>query len=872
MIVPRVVVGLGLAAMPLSASTEPEMFPFVLPWNDATPGPTNFDFLLSAPAGKDGFVRAEDGHLFVNGPDGKPRRLRLMGVNLSFAANFPEPEVARQVAARLAKFGINSVRFHHMDAHVAPRGIFLPDKRTLDPEQVARFDYFFARLKELGIYADINLKVSRTYAEFAEEKNLPRMHKGVDLFNRTMIDAQKQFARDLLTHVNPHTGLSYANDPAVALIEINNENGLVSTWWQGRLDHLPEPFLGDLRGLWNSWLEKTFGSIAQALEECATKEAPAGKSLVALTPEPGILDHWRLLTNTGSANMARLRDDENPPYVQLRLQTDTQGNDEAAEYCRFSSPAVSLEKDRIYTLEIRARAKPARKIRLEISAGADTPGDLRSFFAALTDEWQTLRLPFQWTRDSEPSAHIRIADLEKASGLIEIVSISLQEGGHSGEPLEAANGVAEILDKETFSQRTPALQEAWMHFLWDTEAAYWKEMRDFLRNELGVQSPIIGTQLGAYSAFPLQTEMDVIDIHTYWKHPQYPKPGDSSVWTVGRESMMEDIGGGTIPAMMLRRVQGKPFVVTEYNHTSPNLFAGEGFLLAAAYGALHDIDGLFAYSYSHYPEKFDREAVPGLFDIDQHPLKMATMGMASAVFLRPDVAPSPTEHVTPVLLEDALHVGIAKGTRVDGFHFGVSFMEPLRRRTSLALTTNREEATRPGMSGEFLGSDPVVSETGELQWIPVKGRKSIFTMDTPRTKAVIGYSDGIPVDLDWLKVSTKENWEGWSVIALTSTSFAPLDAPGRSLLVACGKAENTDWAWKDDRKLSLKSWGKAPSLVNGITATLEVKKNFGRVSVWALDGSGKRTKRIPVQPAGPGAARFEIGPQHQTIWYEIETK
>ncbi len=53
------------------------------------------------------------------------------------------------------------------------------------------------------------------------------MGKVIDRISPAFIEDQIAFARELLTHVNPHTGSSYAEDPAVVIVEINNENGLL---------------------------------------------------------------------------------------------------------------------------------------------------------------------------------------------------------------------------------------------------------------------------------------------------------------------------------------------------------------------------------------------------------------------------------------------------------------------------------------------------------------------------------------------------------------------------------------------------------------------------------------------------------------------
>ena len=107
------------------------LVPFVLPWNDASTGPTDLSALLPKPAGKLGFVKAKGDHLY----SGK-NRVRFFGVNFTNTACFPEHADAEQIAARLAKFGINCARFHHLDASWQNDVIFEDDKRTVNPQRL----------------------------------------------------------------------------------------------------------------------------------------------------------------------------------------------------------------------------------------------------------------------------------------------------------------------------------------------------------------------------------------------------------------------------------------------------------------------------------------------------------------------------------------------------------------------------------------------------------------------------------------------------------------------------------------------------------------------------------------------------------------
>lgn len=76
-------------------------------------------------------------------------------------------------------------------------------------------DYFISVLKQNGIYVNLNLLAGR---KFVSADGLLTEIDTVDwsyqhfiaIFHRPMIDLQKEFAQQLLTHINPYTGVSYA--------------------------------------------------------------------------------------------------------------------------------------------------------------------------------------------------------------------------------------------------------------------------------------------------------------------------------------------------------------------------------------------------------------------------------------------------------------------------------------------------------------------------------------------------------------------------------------------------------------------------------------------------------------------------------------
>jgi hypothetical protein len=247
-----------------SFAQVPELRPFEVIWGADSGVVADMSFLLDAPAGKEGFIQVKNGHLAT--PDG--RRFRIWGVNLSFVASLPDKENAPPYAAHLARFGVNCVRIHHLDWRT-PRGIIdsrYSDSRHLDPEKLDRLDFFVSELKKRGIYVNINLNVARAFQEGDGVKEGGKLGfaKALTLFDPRMIELEKEYAKQILGHMNPYTKTEYCNEPAVAIVELVNENSIIESWVSGRLrgkgpaqgqadttwSDIPESYAHDLDDLW----------------------------------------------------------------------------------------------------------------------------------------------------------------------------------------------------------------------------------------------------------------------------------------------------------------------------------------------------------------------------------------------------------------------------------------------------------------------------------------------------------------------------------------------------------------------------------------------------------------------------------------------
>ena len=199
-------------------------------------GALDYSHLLDAPAGKHGFVEAKNGHLYFE--DGT--RARFFGFNIAARSNTPDHATAEKLAEHFATMGVNIIRLHAADAPIGeeptswsssaesplidyPAG----DSRHFTPEGLDRFEYLVAKLEEKGIYLHIDLIVARQFVEadgLDYPGGAPSCIKRYGLYNARLIELQKEYAKQLLCHINPYTGRALIDDPAVVTVQINNED------------------------------------------------------------------------------------------------------------------------------------------------------------------------------------------------------------------------------------------------------------------------------------------------------------------------------------------------------------------------------------------------------------------------------------------------------------------------------------------------------------------------------------------------------------------------------------------------------------------------------------------------------------------------
>ena len=235
------------------------------PSKDLTTGVFDMDGWLDHPAGKHGGVRmVKDRFAFA---DDTP--VKFWGVNLSYAANAPDKETAEFTAARYAKYGINAVRMHKFSYPTGQMGIGDPDDSTrMDPKGLDRLDYFASQLKEHGVYfgwshtfgfhvVPGDRKRLLAYDEIAG--NLKGNTYAFIHFAEDVQDLMIEMVVNLLKHKNPHTGKTYADEPALCFIELQNEDDIFFYTSEKAFNACPT-YKKRFQERFAAWLKDRYGS------------------------------------------------------------------------------------------------------------------------------------------------------------------------------------------------------------------------------------------------------------------------------------------------------------------------------------------------------------------------------------------------------------------------------------------------------------------------------------------------------------------------------------------------------------------------------------------------------------------------------------
>lgn len=182
----------------------------------------DWSYMNTSAAGSKGWLKAIGGKFYFENEPGT--EVRFVGANLSHYANFPTHAEAEQMADNISALGYNTVRLHHIDQILTMDTA--GNSVTLNANYLDKLNYLFAALKNRGIYLSIDLFSLR---DLRNNEIIPGdtgmgEFKALYLANDSLRQNLLTYASRLLEQTNPYTGLKWKDDPALAWVNICNEN------------------------------------------------------------------------------------------------------------------------------------------------------------------------------------------------------------------------------------------------------------------------------------------------------------------------------------------------------------------------------------------------------------------------------------------------------------------------------------------------------------------------------------------------------------------------------------------------------------------------------------------------------------------------
>lgn len=225
-------------------------------------GLLNLRYLNERFAGENGFIRlSNDGNSFVNG---KGKEIRFWASNGGNLANDFDDAKLDTLARFLAKMGVNVIRYH---GAINPKGKNT-DIMNVDTTEINNIWRCVSAMKKYGIYTVISPfwpHNGHMGGWIPKEWDIEGYSGNDDLwavlfFDEKLKEAYKAWVKYLYTTPNPHTGVALKDEPAVAIIQVENEDAVF--FWT--IDAIKPTLAKKVAAQFAQWLNDKYGSLADA--------------------------------------------------------------------------------------------------------------------------------------------------------------------------------------------------------------------------------------------------------------------------------------------------------------------------------------------------------------------------------------------------------------------------------------------------------------------------------------------------------------------------------------------------------------------------------------------------------------------------------
>ncbi len=823
-------------------------------------------------------ITVKDGHFVY--PDGRP--FRMVGTTIQYGGCFPDSAAAIAIASRLRALGINTVRFTGFDyPHYTPISILAEGTSTtengLHPFQMALFDWFTFQLRQRGI----------RYGFSFQSAWVPRPNDGVRqpdstgfgarmtvIFDPVIQRIHRDVIRLLLSHVNPHTGLAYKDDPGLMFVMPLDDSPLTAYWLYTKDIVENNPNGNRSIGLQHQrWMDTLF---YQYLASKGLANDAALRSAWSITPtnpvqqirNSGFEDPfdpaWTLNVNTTNGGQAILQYTESDKVSgqqagRVRIgRLPTPVSDGTINLLQTLGSVQRLHKYRLSLHMKTSSTKGTRRVRLIIynngypynSYGLNTE-------VTISATWAKYQYEFLASSLDAGTAALQI-QMGGDTGDVYLDDVTFTEIGADGlRPGESImNGT---LKRDVF---------------WDpnTTPARFKANADFYRNTF---EKMLTADLRLIRDTLKSQTLLVPSSRTYFRLDHQAAMNydffSSTDWRNSRTSMLSEQYGGTLAAHAQNKYDTKPLVLCFVGIAYPLPYQHEEGIIMPAYAGLQNWDGVFFSVFNEQPRAGSNKVDSlGVWTIYDKPNVLTQLPAASNLIRRRDVVES----------EKVVSINNNQET-LDFFQFHPNpyslsvFTDsrlPLYRRVEIREALQPEESITPhrevsALSGTTVDPTTMDGENGQIFFDASRG---VLRTISPNYICIAGRLQGQIVSEENIIVEQTSGTAN-SAVTISSLTDKPVLESSRNLLVIGGRGLNAGSVLAADGTLS--SWGQGPFQLEGSSLRITLRApQFDSCRVLPL-GSDARPINRGVVVAKSQTGRFSLAintATDQTPWYRVE--
>jgi hypothetical protein len=911
-----VVLYLLLAGVALSQQiTRP--LPYQLPSRD-TMLSSELPDLFDGEAGSHGNWSADaNGHII--GTDGY--RLKMFGTVLGQGAVFPDGKEAEMLVKRLRKLGFNAVRIEDVDFWNYEAASFFKyldnanqinrSSFTVNPLQFARFDTLFYHLKKNGIHVVFTLNSQHRYTPqdgVMYPDSLGYYPQLAPFLDPQAAILMREWAKIFLTHVNPLTGKSYANEPALAIFEYFNEQSLFNFWNSlDRLVYIDANNYGKnkqtiswnysrrLDSLYNQFLKNKYGTDANMVTAWCGSGNVSGKNLMENASfENPVSPAWSVQALNGASAFEIVADGGVDSQIYVKIRTTNLGAAPTTSNVRYTNTNSRLGKDTLYELSIWSKmafdaatpSKTTRTIQLSVSQ-FNTGTQVFNINLQIDTGWKKYTYSFRPSVDGLHNVQFRLgAELGDVWFDACLLKQKPEVPPQSSELLSTYT-VKRLRNDGSLRMQPPQRIRDQIVFLDTLEKAIHSFFDKTVVDTVKPVCLINRRQNGGGATLPdVYTALtsDVVDVHSSFDFVASRiggVPYGDTAWRVGNNATVKSKSSASLPFMTGSAIKGKPMIVGEYLTPYANQFGVEQYIILPAWARHQDWDGLFMGYYSATRGGSFADSLPNWFKtgvgsldaytIAHNPSVTTLLPFAARVF-RDSIVKRAEYDQTITHVKDDVQLWSAFLTGrgpygVDG-NMEANIYTQMQTRQSFNQSIHKVAAEYPYVAD----TATKISDTKQMWWDQTNGR---FKVITPNYYATCGLYAKDTASFPMFSFVRKDDGaNGKEMIALyyMSADTTPLTSTTTALLSFSTRAQNTGLTWIDSNGWT-KNFGNKPVIVSAPIIRCLFRSELDSVLITPLDSIGRERSYTLVASHIGTTDQFtiELDPTlTRSFWYKVE--